>query len=312
MHVQSRTSRGRALTLAALSALTFQNTALVLLMKQSYRKDAVEYSAGSVVVLSELIKFFLCVIKVSSADGHRRAVKAVRTAPTNISLALPSVLYIVQNNLLFEGVRNLPVSVYVVGSQAKILTSALFSYFLLGVHISYKKAGALLILVAGMTMVQLPNETNQGITQERNYFLGLSAVLLACCTSGFAGVSLERIYKSDGGGSVWEKNMQLSCFSLPLSLMAAVAKDHELFRSDGFFYGYDATVCAVILLQAAGGLIVAIVMRHASTVLKCFAVALSICLCTIVSASQGHETLSFSKIAGILFVNFATFLYSTR
>ena len=310
MQNPSRTSRGRALALASLAALTVQNTALVLLMKQSYRKDAIAYSASSVVVLSELIKFLFCVIKVSSTDGRRRAVKALRTATTNVSLALPSVLYIVQNNLLFEGVRNLPVSVYVVGSQAKILTSALFTYFLLGVHISYKKAGALLILVAGMTMVQLPDQINRGVTPERNYFLGLSAVLLACCTSGFAGVSLERIYKSNGGGSIWEKNMQLSCFSLPLSLMAAVAKDHELFRSVGFFYGYDATVCAVTLLQAAGGLIVAIVMRYASTVLKCFAVALSICLCTTVSASQGHELMSFTKVAGILFVNFATFLYN--
>ena len=53
------------------------------------------------------------------------------------------------------------------------------------------------------------------------------------------------------------------------------------------------------------------VMRHASTLLKCFAVSISICACTVISILQGDEELSLQLSSGILVVNIATFIYGT-
>jgi solute carrier family 35 (UDP-sugar transporter), member A1/2/3 len=52
----------------------------------------------------------------------------------------------------------------------------------------------------------------------------------------------------------------------------------------GFLHGYDEYVWSVIILQAAGGLIVAVVVKYADNVLKGFATSLSILISAFVSS----------------------------
>ena len=52
----------------------------------------------------------------------------------------------------------------------------------------------------------------------------------------------------------------------------------------GFFHGYNATVGTVITFQAAGGLIVAVVVKYADNVMKNFATSFSIILSSLASA----------------------------
>jgi len=71
-------------------------------------------------------------------------------------------------------------------------------------------------------------------------------------------------------------------------------------------------VLLVIALQAAGGLVVAAVLRYAGNVLKCFAVSISICNCALaatVFANDGHN-LSVTASLGIAVVIGSMFLYS--
>jgi len=309
----SKIPSGRAAGIASLVALVLQNTALVILMKHSYRPTALAYSTAAVVALAEGLKVFTCFLISSNTEGLHRTLAALRNTPTQLSLALPCVLYVIQNNLLFVAIQNLPTTLYVVCSQGKIISSALFSVFLLATKMTRKRVYALFLLMCGMIFVQLPSSPGEVQAQGNlNLEKGLTAVFVACCTSGFAGVYLERMYKSSSTeSSVMTKNMQLSTFSLPISLLLAFMKDFDAYNSVGFFHGFDRIVVLVLLLQALGGVIVAIVMRHASNLLKCFAVSTSICLCAIISVSQGQEELSSHLIVGILLVNTATFIYSS-
>jgi len=47
-------------------------------------------------------------------------------------------------------------------------------------------------------------------------FIGLSAVIVACMLSGFAGIYFEKILKSSHV-SVWMRNIQLAVLALPIS-----------------------------------------------------------------------------------------------
>ena len=51
----------------------------------------------------------------------------------------------------------------------------------------------------------------------------------------------------------------------------------------GFFYGYDLIVVSVVLLQAIGGLVVAVVVKYADNILKGFAASFSIITSCIIS-----------------------------
>ena len=60
-------------------------------------------------------------------------------------------------------------------------------------------------------------------------------------------------------------------------------------KQRGFFHGYSVTVATVITFQAAGGLIVAIVVKYADNVMKNFATSFSIILSSLASAYFFHD-----------------------
>ncbi len=201
----------------ALIVLTIQNTALVLVTKFSYRESATPYVASTVIASAELVKLVLSSILLVASDGQNAATDALREVPSNAPrLAVPSVLYVIQNNLLFEGVRLLSPTAYVVCSQSKILTSAFWSVLLLRTRITRKQYVALLVLVCGMVMVQNDegrgHDTSTDGAQTRETLRGIVAVFTAACTSGFAGAYLEKLYTHATGAtqrSVWFRNAQL-------------------------------------------------------------------------------------------------------
>ena len=68
----------------------------------------------------------------------------------------------------------------------------------------------------------------------------------------------------------------------------------------------------VVVLQATGGLVVALVMRHAGNILKCFAVSISMCNCAVFTCLVSSEQTSVSTLVmGLALVVTATFAYST-
>ena len=139
--------------------------------------------------------------------------------------------------------------------------------------------------------------------------MGLGAVILACFSSGFAGVYFEKILKSMDS-NLWIRNIQLGLFSLGFSLIACYAADGKAISEKGsFFYGYNRLVVVVILLQAAGGLVVALVMKHADNILKAFATSISIILSMIVSALwMGFQPTMFF-LFGTVFVLLSVYMY---
>lgn len=169
--------------------------------------------------------------------------------------------------------------------------------------------GSLLILVIGVALVQLSQggESRQ-ISVEQNRVLGFSAALGACVLSGFAGIYFEKMLKTSDL-SVWMRNIQLSLLSLPLSLMTCMFNDYSKISQNGFFFGYDLFVYFLILLQAGGGLIVAVVVKYADNILKGFATSLAIILSCFASIFLFNFLLTFQFVFGTCFVIVSVFLY---
>ena len=56
--------------------------------------------------------------------------------------------------------------------------------------------------------------------------------------------------------------------ALPLSGVAVLLNAREIIFERGFFHGFDGLVATVVFLQAAGGLLVAAVVKYADNILK--------------------------------------------
>ena len=162
----------------------------------------------------------------------------------------------------------------------------------------------------GVILVQLaqsgPQKVPSGI--EQNRLLGFGAALSACFLSGFAGIYFEKILKGSDI-SVWMRNVQLSLLSLPFGLITSLVNDGEIIRNQGFFVGYDWFVNYLVLLQACGGLIVAMVVKHADNILKGFATSLAIVISCIASIYLFNFQLTFQFSLGAALVICSIFMY---
>ena len=308
---------------AALIALVVQNTALVILLKFSFREHAPPYAPTTVVLTTEIVKLVGCgmVVFCQSAERLTASILTISRRP---ALFIPSLLYVLQNNLLFYGAKRLSPVVYIVCAQTKTLSTAFASRILLGTRLNRNQYLSLALLVIGVALVQdqstratatVSNASSGGGIDDKLY--GIFAVLLASLTSGTAGVVLERIFKEPNAPSVkselehsiWTRNVQLGLISLPFAFIGVLSQAEHVMKHD-FFYGYDVVVWCVVLLQAAGGVIIAFVMKFASNILKCVAIALSICCCAIYSLSSGDIQFTVPLLIGICLVNVSAAAYT--
>ena len=162
--------------------------------------------------------------------------------------------------------------------------------------LSALKWGSLLVLFAGVALVQVQNiSVSSKSGQSQNGFLGLFAVIVSCLSSGFAGVYFEKMLKGSDA-SVWLRNVQLGIFGSTTAVIGMLLTDGAAIVQKGFFFAYTPLVFLVVFQQAIGGLIVALVLRYADNILKVFATSLSIILsCTAsVLLFDYHITLKFT------------------
>lgn len=272
------------------------------------------YFTSTAVFVNELLKLFIC-LAVTWSD--RRKIDGP-TQPISVSLqslyadvfrqdswklAIPACLYTLQNSLQYVAVSNLDAATFQVTYQLKILTTALFSVTMLRRSLSAKRWLSLVLLTLGVAIVQLPVASIPGVKHEKrsgsyegikedrdalmnppmNRNLGLSAVVLACTISGLAGVYFEKVLKNTSA-TLWVRNVQLSFYSLfPAFFIGVLYKDGAAIAERGFFAGYNSIVWTAILLQAVGGIVVALCVNFADNIAKNFATSISILLSCLAS-----------------------------
>ncbi|KAI1720967.1 nucleotide-sugar transporter domain-containing protein [Ditylenchus destructor] len=273
----------------SLVVLIAQTTALVLILRYSRMpskkidtpegKDApenVKYLSSTAVLMAEIIKFFTCilVLLIHNKLNIDRFYKEIdldimKKGRDTMKVGVPALLYVVQNNLLFLALSKLDAATY-----------------------------------------QLPKDKPQTEKEvdEAGKLVGLFAVIAACFSSGFAGVYFEKILKTSVV-SLWIRNLQLAFFSIFGAFFMTWLYDWEAVQKNGFFQGYDWVIWVVVLLQAYGGLVIALVVKYADNILKGFAVSLSIILSSLISWYMGDFESSLAFFIGATVVIISTFMY---
>ncbi|GAB7364523.1 hypothetical protein MBLNU230_g5330t2 [Neophaeotheca triangularis] len=343
--------------------------------------DGQRYYTSTAVFLNEVIKLTLSLTvalyeiavtspSASTAIGLFQELYRAVFVTDSWRLAIPAVLYTLQNSLQYIAVSNLDAATFQVTYQMKILTTAIFSVTLLGRSLTLRKWLSLVLLMIGVAVVQIPvaqrddtvlslkdltdgvafhsprniwdlkalgsvaagqltkrSATYEGIDEdveaqhpELNTTIGLAAVLAACILSGLAGVYFEKILKDPKGRrdstskevSVWIRNVQLSFYSLwPALLVGVLVRDGEHISQTGFFTGYNWVVWGAILLQATGGIVVALVVKHADNILKNFATSVSIIISFLASVVFFDFHITWAYLLGTAIVLASTWLYNT-
>jgi UDP-galactose transporter len=267
-------------------------------------------------VVKTVAKFLLVAVEAGGLASAWNMVLAycTRDYRETLKMCVPSLLYTVQNNLLFFSLLKLSGAVQQVTYQLKILTTALLSVMMLGKVLDATKWSALFILFTGVLMVQWPRGSGASdlskLDLDPDMLLGFLAVLAACFTSGFASVYLEKLLKQSDA-SIWVRNVQLGAFGSLMAAIVAMWQDGAEILEGGIAQGYSLRVVCVILSNALGGLLCAAVVKYADNILRCFSTTLSIILTCVLSATVLKDyTPDLLSVLGACLAIGATFLYS--
>ncbi|XP_046357850.2 UDP-galactose translocator-like [Haliotis rufescens] len=305
----------------SLVCLTLQNALLILVMRYVRTRTGDMFMATTAVILSEVLKFSSCLLLILFQEGSlkrflQRLHEDIFQQPLDcLKVSVPSFIYTLQNNLLYVAVSNLDAATFQVTYQLKILTTAIFSVFMLKKQLSKLQWIALLILFVGVSIVQMQptadkkDAKEEKVTTEQNPVKGLIAVIISCVMSGFAGVYFEKILKGTNQ-SVWLRNVQLGMLGSVIGVITMLIKDGESVKEKGFFFGYDGVVMFLVCLQSFGGLLVAVVVKYADNILKGFATSAAIVISCIASIYFFKFQLSIQFVVGASFVMLAVYIYS--
>lgn len=330
---------GVSMRWVSLMLLTAQTTGQVFVIKwaKSGATSGRPYLASTVVLLTEVLKTIVSFYLLSSEEGGmQNAVNTIvshfmQSPSDSLKVCIPSLLYTLQNNLMFYSLYALSAAVQQVTYQLKILTTAIFSVIVLGKVLEPSKWLALFLLLAGVIMVMMPRRSLHTTTTEPSVLdssynsfleilisgtglststlLGLAAVLAACITSGFAGVYLEKLLKQTKS-SIWLRNVQLGFFGSAMALVVALSQDFEAIAQHGLLQGYSWRVGCVVLTNALGGLLCAAVLKYADNILRCFSTALSIISTCLFSAMLNEYEPDGLFVLGTMTAITSTFIYS--
>lgn len=299
------------------------------------------YFASTAVLLNEVLKFLFSLAVAVKQAGLKPTLREV-FSNDSWKLAIPAALYTLQNSLQYTAVSNLDATTFQVTYQLKILTTAFFSVTLLKRSLSKRQWISLVLLTAGIAMVQVTPEAFHDIVSSAMYLIngsttevetvaekasrllvradhggaemdqkvGLISVIIACMLSGLAGVYFEKVLKGSNA-SLWVRNVQLSFYSLfPAFFLGVLAKDGAQIAEKGFFHGYNGVVWTAIMLQAVGGIVVALCVKYADNIAKNFAASISILVSCVASVYFFDFVVTINIVLGAGVVIFATYLYA--
>ena len=221
---------------AALATFALQNGLAVLIMRASKAYTAPYSSQVAVLMQEGAIKLPICTILYAfECGGFIKAFRSIaddlRERPNEwAQLAVPAILYTVQNTMLYVGFANVEAAVGQITYQSKILWTAMFSVILLGKQLTTNQWMALVVLALGVLAVTTADDPaskkghgnhtrrsghgrnsahGKSAEHEQSTMVGVGALVLAAICTAFASVYFEKMLKGASKPSLWLRNIQV-------------------------------------------------------------------------------------------------------
>ncbi|XP_076816392.1 CMP-sialic acid transporter-like isoform X2 [Clavelina lepadiformis] len=290
---------------AMLATLALTGSAYVVLLRYSKVVDNLRYISSTVVAVQEVLKMLvtICVLFVE-CGGFKPTMSMLKLqvldkAKGTFSMALPSCLYALQNNMIFVSLANMDVPIQQVLFQLKIPFTAFLCVLLLGKSLTTRQWFAVFMIFTGTGAIEYQSaygflkngaaKAEQKTSEhEDNFVVGFVAVLVASLCSALAGVYFEKMIKQEDS-PIW---------------------DFSKIKKEGFFVDYTSIVWLIIIVSSLGGILVSFVLLHTDNVTKSFAASTSLVLSTFASYLLFEYNIGIYFAGGMILVCCAIYVYA--
>jgi UDP-sugar transporter A1/2/3 len=298
-------------TLMVATTLTLATSSQGLFTTASKTGGKYLYNFSTVPLLSEMCKLMVSSIllyRQFKRDPHGTNItlewKTTRTYP------IPSLIYLVHNNVQFLTLKYVDPSTYQILGNLKIVTTGILFRVFLKRKLSKLQWWALVLLMVGATVSQISGCGDKTFAAPmEGYALGLVSASL----SALAGVYTEFIMKQNDDCLYWQ-NVQLYSFGVLFNAVALTLDDVNNSFSNGFwpqtmFNGYTAIVWCVVFNLAFTGLLVSWIMKFADTIVNVYSTSMAMLVTMLISAWLFNMQPNLQLLLGIVTASASLNLY---
>ncbi|KAG5477927.1 hypothetical protein LSCM4_05320 [Leishmania orientalis] len=260
-------------------------------------------------------------------------------------MIVPAIVYAIQGLLLIYALKLLDPTVFQVLYQVRILFLAIMMRLVLDFRLSPIRWFALVVLMFGITLAQMGAQStraettiskadeaaraemeNAAATEKTSGSWSMEGTLAALTggfLSAFSGVFMEFVVKKRGNHfHLSARNVHLAFFSIVyffIVFLYQVWQPEEVSTVSGldeftstFFEGFTGLVWFLVMLQAIGGILVALVVRYCDNIVKSFSTAFAIVLSGIASVFLFRTPLNGTFLLGSLLVLTSITIYTAK
>lgn len=273
---------------------------------------------SSVVVVQEVSKFCIAFIMLYSEGGKKAWDKAINeanagkpwTVQSSIEIAgIPSLLYAVQNWLLFYAAANMDPLAFNLVNQTKLIWTAFFVYMIMGKKQSPLQILAICIMMFVAVLISTGGSAPKGNSDEadqsyeREFFHGILPNLGAALISGVAAALSQRATQGVGRSGY--------LFTMELCVIQSMSFIPGLLYFDGaFFGGWDLYTPLPIVNNALGGIFTGQVVKFAGGVRKGFAVIAALIITALLQRAIYGTPLTLQLYIALPCVILANVMYA--
>nr|GMD64921.1 CMP-sialic acid transporter 1 [Ipomoea batatas] len=270
------------------SLLTVLTSSQGILTTLSQSNGGYKYDYATVPFLAEVFKLLISSIllsremKKSPPPKMTTEWKSIRLYP------IPSIIYLIHNNIQFATLTYLDTSTYQIMGNLKIVTTGILFRLFLKRKLSNLQWMAIVLLAVGTTTSQVKGcgeaSCNSMFTSPiQGYMLGV----LSACLSALAGVYTEFLMKKNNDSLYWQ-NVQLYTFGSIFNMGRLLLDDFKSGFEKGawwqrVFNGYSITTWLVVLNLGTTGLLVSWLMKFADNIVKVYSTSMAMLLTMLLS-----------------------------
>ncbi|KAG2527192.1 hypothetical protein BBO99_00003647 [Phytophthora kernoviae] len=263
-----------------------------------YKEFAGNVKNSSVLVIAcEVFKLLLSLLTLMSSGALGSVIKTWNLHDSLMASGLPACTYAIQNVLIQIAYQHLPSIVFNLINQTKLLSAALFLYFLMGTRFSFQQCFAMLLLLSAAVLLSLAKNGggDDSAAPALSVELGLVPVLLASLLSGLGSALTQRSmqqHKRDAALVTMELSVYGSLFLMLPAIWSTIVKTpasespavNVIKNLDKVFEGCNYYTLIPVVSNALGGILVGTVTKHVGGVLKSFALICGIAFTAFVES----------------------------
>lgn len=287
-----------------------------LLVTLSQNADGqLDYSPMSSTLLSELGKMGISSgFLFAGTSALKPQVKLQRRELLEYSV--PALIYFVNNNLNFVILSHVSATTFQLLSQLKTVFTGLLFRFFLSRHLTFYQYVAIWQLACGTAVSQLPPCLAGGSESsgpKGSSLLGLLLSMVSCVLSAFGGIYSEKLLKDKPNDSIHWQNIQLYMWGVLFNLLGMFLHSGvDLLQSEGFFRGFNAWACAVVLNNALNGLAISAILKYADNIARVYAHAAAMLVTMVLSVFLFGQTPTPQLVIAVAVVAASAVQYSYK